>query len=356
MAEKTTTKKTAVQLPTVKDLLEAGAHFGHETKRWNPQYAEFIYTKRGGFHIIDLENTCRRLGEASVFLQKAAKGGDIIMVGTKRQARDIVREEAIRCGAHFITNRWVGGLVTNFEVVHRGIKRLREIEEKLGGDLEGLTQQNLSVLRREWARLERLFGGVKTLDKLPSAIVVIDAYYERIAVRESKGAGIPVVVLVDSNTDPTGIDYPVPANDDAIKSVQLFTRCFAEAILAGNQGKGVKHEFKDFERVGVKEVSKKVEEVEEEKKGRKELKKEKKTTTTKLAKKPLRQIRQAHRKQAQGKVKRKTKRTKRSTRKGAKTKTRIKTKAKSKVKTKSRTRTKKKTSTGKSSSKAKKKH
>lgn len=250
------TKSAALKLPTVKDLLEAGAHFGHEVKRWNPRFGEYVYTKRGNFHIVDLDKTLQKLAEALKFLQEVSKDGEIVMIGTKRQARDFVKEAAVRSGTHFIINRWVGGLITNFEVVHKGIKRLQEVEKILGGDITEFSQQQLSILRREWGRLNRLFGGVKTLDKLPEAVVVIDGYYEKVAIREAKRAGIPVVALVDSNTDPTNIDYPVPANDDALKSVRLFTNFFADAILAGNQGKGIKHEFKDFERVGVKSPSK----------------------------------------------------------------------------------------------------
>lgn len=246
--------KDSIKLPTVKELLEAGAHFGHEVKRWNPKFSEFVYAKRGSFHIIDLEKTLEKLKQALEFVQKAAVDGDIVMVGTKRQARDVVREEAIRCGAHFVVNRWVGGQITNFETIRKGINRLREIEKELGGeDIDKYTQQELSILRREWSRLDRLFGGVKTLEKLPDAVVIIDANYEKIALKEASKGGVSIVAMVDSNTDPNDIDYPIPANDDAIKSVQLFVRYIADAILAGNKGKGVQHEFKDLGRVGVKE-------------------------------------------------------------------------------------------------------
>jgi len=285
---KKVTKKTTSKLPTVKELLEAGAHFGHETKRWNPKFEEFIYTKRGVFHIIDLEKTLAKLEEAMNFLQSvASKGDDIIFLGTKRQARDIVQEEAIRCGAHFVVNRWVGGLITNFDTVRKGIKRLREVEKMLSEDLDEFSQQELAVLRREWGRLERLFGGVKTLDKLPDAIVTIDACYERIAIKESKKGGVRIVALVDSNTDPAGIDYPVPGNDDAIKSVCLFAKYFADAVLAGNKGKGVKHDLRNFERVGVKEVveDKKEEKEEKEEKKKKRLSKKKEPKELKTQKK-----------------------------------------------------------------------
>lgn len=246
-------KKSALSLPTVKELLEAGVHFGHEKKRWNPRFAEYVYNERGGFHIIDLEKTLVKLKEAGEFLRKKAKGGDIIFVGTKRQARDIVKDEAIRCGAHFVINRWVGGLLTNFETIHKGIKKLREVEKKLQGDITPYNQQQLSVLRREWGRFDRVYGGVKNLDEVPDVVVVIDAHFERITVREARSQGIPIVALVDSNTDPGGIDYSIPGNDDAIKSIKLFVNYLAECIIIGNKGKGVEHVFVDLSRVGVRE-------------------------------------------------------------------------------------------------------
>lgn len=173
------------------------------------------------------------------------------MVGTKRQAREIVREQAIRSGAHFVVNRWVGGQITNFDTVGKGIKGLRDVEEKLSGDISEYTPYELAVLRREWGRLDRLFGGVKQLNKRPDVIVVIDAHFENIAIKEAKKAGIPIVAVVDSNTDHRGIQYPIPANDDAINAVQLLVTTLADAISAGNKGKGVKHEFTDFSKIGV---------------------------------------------------------------------------------------------------------
>lgn len=255
--KKAVSVRTSLKLPTVSDLLEAGVHFGHETKRWNPRFRDFIYTKRGGFHIINLEKTLEKFEQALKFLQGVAeRGGDIIVVGTKRQARDIAREEAIRAGIHFVINRWVGGQITNFETVGKGIKNLREIEEQLSGDISDFSQYDLSVLRREWGRLDRLFGGVKQLTKRPDAVIIVDAHYESIAVREARAAGVPIVALVDSNTDFSNIDYPIPANDDAIKSLELFMKYFADVISAGYAGKGVKHSFTDYSRVGINEGAK----------------------------------------------------------------------------------------------------
>jgi small subunit ribosomal protein S2 len=248
----TKAKKSSIKIPTVRELLEAGAHFGHETKRWNPNYAEFIYTKRDKFHIIDLEKTLKKFKEALEFIQKVAPKGNILIVGTKRQARDIVREEAIRCGAHFVINRWVGGTISNFPRISKSIEKLRKIEEKLKGDVKKYTQQQLAVLRREWARYDRLFGGIKKLEKLPDVVIIIDAKYEKMTVRELKSAKIPIIAVVDSNTNPKGIDYPIPANDDAIKSVELLVKYISDAILKGNRGRGVRHEFEDLSMVGIK--------------------------------------------------------------------------------------------------------
>ncbi len=278
---KSKTARTSIKLPTTKDLLEAGAHFGHETKRWHPNYEKYIYTKRGGFHVIDIEKTLSLLKEALAYLEKVSGSGSVLFVGTKRQARDIVEEEAIRSGAYFITNRWVGGLLTNFETVHKGIKRLRELESILEGDVSEYSQQILSQLRKEWGRLKRLYGGIKNLDDHPKAVVIFDPKYERIAVREAKLKEVPIISLVDSNTDPTGIDYPVPANDDAIKSIQLFMKAFADAVLAGNKGNGVKHNLKDYSHVGISDKSKKS----KAKKDTKKVEKKEKKIRTKVSKK-----------------------------------------------------------------------
>ncbi|MBN2015965.1 30S ribosomal protein S2 [Candidatus Dojkabacteria bacterium] len=245
-------KEPSIKLPTVKELLEAGVHFGHETKRWDPEFGEFIYTKRENFHIINLERTLEKFEEALEFLAKTAQGGDILIVGTKRQARDVVKEEAVRCGAHFVINRWVGGLISNYDTVHKSIKKLQDLEEKLSGDIKKYSQQRLAVMRREWGRLDRLYQGIKKLNKVPDAVVIIDAKYEKIVVREARSVGLPIVALVDSNTSPRRIEYPIPANDDAIKSVELMVKYIAQAILAGNKGKGVRHVFRDYSHVGIK--------------------------------------------------------------------------------------------------------
>lgn len=343
------------KLPTVKDLLEAGVHFGHETKRWNPSFRDYIFTKRGKFHIIDLKQTLEKLEEAMNFLEKVSSDGEIMIVGTKRQARDTVKEEAVRCGAHFVTNRWVGGQVTNFQRISKSIKKLRDIENQLSGDISEYSQQQLSVLRREWGRLNRLFGGVKTLETPPKAVVLIDALYERMPLMELKVAEIPVVALVDSNTNPKGIDYPVPGNDDAIKSVKLFMRYFADAILRGNKGKGVEHELEDYSTIGVKSTERKSAESEEKmsatakaKALKEKVKKEKKKSSTKAGKSGEKKSR------AKSEVKRKTKKVKKAASKKKKSKSkRIKKTKKSSVTTKKVKRKKKKASKTKKSSKSK---
>lgn len=241
-----------IELPTPKDLLEAGAHFGHETKRWHPKYEEYIYASRGEFHIINIEKTIEELEKALKFLAKTASRNEVLFVGGKRQAREFVKQGAVEAGAHFIVNRWAGGLLTNFNMIKKSIKQLRELEEVLSGDLDEFTQQELAVLRREWGRLNRLFGGVKNMTRPPGAVVIIDAHYESIALRESIKKGIPIVALIDSNTDPSNIDYPVPANDDALKSVKLFMEYFVKAVKAGNRGKGVQYDFRDYSKVGIK--------------------------------------------------------------------------------------------------------
>ena len=254
-------------LPDIKDLLEAGVHFGHESKRWDPNFNKYIFAKRDKFHIIDLEQTITCLEKALNFLKKAAGQGEVLFIGTKRQARDFVKEGALECGAAYVVNRWPGGFFTNFPVILKSMKKLIDIETTLEEKSFELSQQDLSILRREWARLDRLFSGVKLLTRVPSCMVVIDANFEKIAVREARKKGIKVVALVDSNTDPSTVDFPIPANDDALKSIELFMSYFKNAVLEGNKGNGLKHVIKDFSKVGIKEA-KDIEKNKEEIKGK----------------------------------------------------------------------------------------
>jgi len=220
---------------SMRALLEAGSHFGHQTKRWNPKMAPFIFGVRNGIHIIDLQKTVRLAKAAASFAGEiCAKGGTILFVGTKKQAQDVVREEAARSGQFFIVNRWLGGTLTNFKTIKTGIDRLKTIEKmSVDGTYESLTKKEVARLEDEREKLERNLGGIKNLNKLPAAIFVIDPKKEHIAIHEATRLGIPVIGLVDTNCDPTGVDYVMPANDDAIRSIRLFTAKLADACIEG---------------------------------------------------------------------------------------------------------------------------
>jgi small subunit ribosomal protein S2 len=222
---------------TMKEMLEAGAHFGHQTRRWNPRMKRFIFGARNGIYIIDLKKTSRQLREALAFVSDlAARGGAVLFVGTKRQAQQVVAEEAKRSGMYFIDQRWLGGTLTNFTTIRKSIARLTELEELTASeDAEKLTKKERAKLDRELSKLEKSLSGIKTMGKLPQAVFVIDPQKERIAVAEANKLGIPVVAIVDTNCDPQPIDYPIPANDDAIRAIKLFTGRFADAIMEGRQ-------------------------------------------------------------------------------------------------------------------------
>ncbi len=220
---------------TMKALLEAGVHFGHQTKRWNPKMKPYIFGARNGIYIIDLQKTVGLARQALRFVSDAsAKGGSVLFVGTKKQAQDAVREEASRSGMFFVTNRWLGGTLTNFKTVKQGIDRLKTIEKmKADGTYERLPKKEVASLEREREKLEKNLGGIKEMSRLPSAVFVIDTKKEHIAVHEANRLGIPVVAVVDTNCDPEGIDYVIPGNDDAIRSIRLFTGKIAEACIEG---------------------------------------------------------------------------------------------------------------------------
>jgi len=220
---------------TMKALLEAGVHFGHQTKRWNPKMKPYIFGARNGIYIIDLQKTVGLARGALRFVSDAvAKGGSVLFVGTKKQAQDAIREEAARCGMFFVTNRWLGGTLTNFKTVKQGIDRLKAIEKMAqDGTYERLPKKEVASLEREREKLEKNLGGIKELSRLPAALFVIDTRKEHIAVHEANRLGIPVVAVVDTNCDPEGIDYVIPGNDDAIRSIRLFTGKLAEACLEG---------------------------------------------------------------------------------------------------------------------------
>jgi small subunit ribosomal protein S2 len=220
---------------TMKQLLEAGVHFGHQTKRWNPKMKPYIFGARNGIYIIDLQKTVGLARQALRFVSDAvAKGGSVLFVGTKKQAQDAIREEAVRSGMFFVTNRWLGGTLTNFKTVKQGIDRLKTIEKmSQDGTYERLPKKEVASLEREREKLEKNLGGIKEMSRLPSAVFVIDTRKEHIAVHEANRLGIPVVAVVDTNCDPEGIEYVIPGNDDAIRSIRLFTGKIAEACVEG---------------------------------------------------------------------------------------------------------------------------
>ncbi|HEY4293968.1 30S ribosomal protein S2, partial [Luteibacter sp.] len=220
---------------TMREMLEAGVHFGHQTRYWNPKMAPYIFGARGKIHIINLEKTVPLFTDAMNFLSAIAqKRGQILFVGTKRSARDSVKEEATRCGMPYLTQRWLGGTLTNFRTVKQSVSRLKELESaETDGTFEKLVKHEVLTLRRERDKLDASLGGIKGLDRLPDALFVIDIGHEDIAVKEAKKLGIPVVAVVDTNYDPALVDYAIPGNDDAIRAVQLYARAAADAVLEG---------------------------------------------------------------------------------------------------------------------------
>lgn len=220
---------------TVRDLFEAGVHFGHQTKRWNPKMRQYIYGARSGIHIVDLDQTARLFKRAFDFLSETvSRGGHVLFVGTKRQAQQIVQEEASRAGQYFVTNRWLGGTLTNFRTIKGGLERLRNIERmREDGTYDQLPKKETIQLEKERARLEKYIGGLKGMGSLPSALFVIDPAQEAIAVKEARRLGIPIAAITDTNCDPDLVDYLVPGNDDAIRSVRLVTSAVADACLYG---------------------------------------------------------------------------------------------------------------------------
>jgi small subunit ribosomal protein S2 len=219
----------------MKELLEAGVHFGHQTRRWNPKMKEYIFGARNGIYIIDLQKTVKKLREAlAVITDVATDGGTVLFVGTKRQAQESIAEEAARCGMYFVNQRWLGGTLTNFSTIRKSLNRLRELEEMATVERQkSVTKKEAAQLEKERARLDKTLSGIKTMDALPSALFVVDPQNERIAVAEANKLGIPVVAVVDTNCDPEPIQYPIPGNDDAIRAIKLFSSRFADAIVEG---------------------------------------------------------------------------------------------------------------------------
>ncbi|HVJ47776.1 30S ribosomal protein S2 [Desulfitobacterium sp.] len=223
---------------SMKQLLEAGVHFGHQTRRWNPKMARYIFTERNGIYIIDLQKTVKKVDEAYNFVRNlAADGGTMLFVGTKKQAQESVKEEAERCGMYFVNERWLGGMLTNFQTIQKRVTRLKELERmEAEGVFEILPKKEVANLRHQMEKLERFLGGIKTMKKLPDALFIVDPRKERIAVAEARRLNIPIVGIVDTNCDPDEIDVVIPANDDAIRAVKLLTGKMADAIIEGQQG------------------------------------------------------------------------------------------------------------------------
>ena len=219
---------------TLRGLLEAGVHFGHHTRRWNPRMAPFIFGVRNQVHILDLQQTVPMMDRALRAIRDVvAGGGGVLMGGTKKAAADYVAESAARCGQYYVNHRWLGGMLTNWKTIQGSIKRLKQMEERLGGDVQGLTKKEVLMLTREKEKLDRALGGIKDMGGLPDIIFVIDTVKEKLAIEEANKLGIPVVAVVDSNADPEGIAFPIPGNDDAIRAIHLYCDMVAGAVLDG---------------------------------------------------------------------------------------------------------------------------
>ena len=222
---------------TLRGLLEAGVHFGHHTRRWNPRMAPYIFGVRNQVHILDLQQTVPMMERALRAIRDVvAGGGRVLMVGTKKAAADYVAESAARCGQYYVNHRWLGGMLTNWKTIQGSIKRLKQMEERLGGDVQGLTKKEVLMLTREREKLDRALGGIKDMGGLPDIIFVIDVVKEKLAIEEANKLGIPVVAVVDSNSDPQGVAFPIPGNDDAIRAIHLYCDSVAGAVLDGIAG------------------------------------------------------------------------------------------------------------------------
>ena len=223
---------------SIKQLLEAGVHFGHHTRRWNPKMAEYIFTERNGIYIIDLQKTVKKFDEAYMFVRElSANGGNILFVGTKKQAADAIKEEATRCGMYYVNVRWPGGMLTNFKTIKKSIARLNSLEKmQEDGTFDMLTKKEAAAKQKEIFDFERSLGGIKTMTELPDAVFIVDPHKEHIAVLEAKKLGIPVVAMVDTNCDPDDADYVIPSNDDAIRAIKLIAAAIADAVIEGKQG------------------------------------------------------------------------------------------------------------------------
>ena len=257
---------------SMKQLLEAGVHFGHQTKRWNPKMAPYIYTERNGIHIIDLQKTVGMIDDAyNALVQIVADGGSVLFVGTKKQAQDAIQSEAERCGMFYVNQRWLGGMLTNFKTIQSRVARLRAIEKMSeDGTFEVLPKKEVAALQKEWDKLEKNLGGIKDMKRIPDVIFVVDPKKERICVQEALTLGIPLIGIADTNSDPEELDYVIPGNDDAIRAVKLIVGKMADAVIEANQGEQfVSHdeaeEAEESEEATMKDIEELAEEAEEEK-------------------------------------------------------------------------------------------
>jgi len=236
-----TRRKIKMAVISMKQLLEAGVHFGHQTRRWNPKMAEYIFTERNGIYIIDLQKTAKKIEEAYAFVRDVALDGkDILFVGTKKQAQEAITEEAKRIGMYYVNNRWLGGMLTNFKTIRKSIDRLYQLQKmEEDGTFELLPKKEVMKLKKEMEKLEKNFGGIKEMKDMPGAMFVVDPRKEKIAIAEAKRLNIPVVAIVDTNCDPEEVDYVIPGNDDAIRAVKLIVECIANAVLEAKQGESM---------------------------------------------------------------------------------------------------------------------
>ena len=222
---------------SMKQLLEAGVHFGHQTRRWNPKMKPFIFGERNGIYILDLKQTILDADQAYTFVKNVAKGGNVLFVGTKKQAQESIRDEALRCGMHYVNARWLGGMLTNFRTIRKRIDRMAQLQNmKDNGTFELLPKKEVAKLELEMEKLDKYLGGVKNMKTLPKAMFIVDPHKERIAVAEARKLNIPIVAIVDTNCNPDEIDYVIPGNDDAIRAVKLIAGAMADAVLEGKQG------------------------------------------------------------------------------------------------------------------------
>ena len=247
----------------MKQLLEAGVHFGHQTRRWDPRMAEYIFQARNGIHIIDLQKASKKIDEAYQFIkEQVEEGKTVLFVGAKKQAQECMKEAAEKCGMYYVDKRWLGGMLTNFDTIQKRIQRLKDLEAmEQDGTFEVLPKKEVILLKKEMEKLERNLGGIKEMDKLPGVIFLVDPKKERIAILEAKKLNIPVIGLVDTNCNPEELDYPIPGNDDAIRAVKLIADVMANAVIEGRQGEAMETTVPEKEEQEVKEEVKDMEQV-----------------------------------------------------------------------------------------------